>query len=73
MKEVLISELTIVTAQGVKTYHAGDTVNGRQIDKIRLAELYFTGDPFDHYIGYTKEGDMIFSVNCLVPCEIVYL
>jgi hypothetical protein len=70
--ETQITYLAIVTVSGVKTYTLGDMINGKALNKIRLAELHFTGDPFDHYCGYDKDGEMLFSVNCLVPCEVVY-
>lgn len=69
----MIRQLTLVTTQGVKTYAVGEHVNGRKINAITVASLYFTGDPFDHYCGYDKDGEMLFSVNCLCPCEVEYL
>lgn len=68
----MIKELTIITAQGVKSYRLGEKVNGQTLTTIKIAQLYFTGDPFDHYCGYDENGKMIFSVNCLAPCEVVY-
>lgn len=67
-----IRSITIVTAQGVKHYQVGDKVNDEPVDRITMAELYFQGDPFDHYIGYTSNGKALFSINCLVPCVIEY-
>lgn len=56
-----------------KTYRVGDTMmNGEVIAKIILVELHFTGDPYDHYAGYNKDGEMLFSVNCLCPCDVTY-
>lgn len=70
--ETQITELAVITQSGAKVYRVGDNVNGKIIETIRLNELHFQGNPFDHYCGYTKEGGMIFSVNCLAPCEVVY-
>jgi len=72
MKET-IACLSIVTASGAKVYRVGSTdFNGETIHKIALESLYFTGDPFDHYVGRNKKGAMIFSVNCLCPCDVEY-
>jgi len=70
----MIKELNIITAQGVKTYKVGKKVpfENNVIAEIKKGVLYFTGDPFDHYIGYDDKGKMLFSVNCLAPCDVVY-
>jgi len=69
-----MKEVTIITAQGVKSYRVGDKMFGTNevIAEIKKQGLYFTGDPFDHYCGFDKDGKMIFSVNCLAPCEVIY-
>lgn len=69
----MIRQVTLVTTQGTKTYRVGDNVNGRIVNAINVVSLYFTGDPYDHYAGYDKDGEMLFSVNCLCPCEVEYL
>ena len=69
----MIKSLTIVTAQGVKTYEIGQRLNCSTIIEIKKAFIYITGDPFNHYCGYDSKGKMLFSVNCLAPCDIEYL
>jgi hypothetical protein len=69
---MIIKELTIVTAAGVKPYRVGQMINDKRIAVIRMTQLIFTGDPYDHYCGYDDKGNMLFSVNCLCPCEIEY-
>jgi hypothetical protein len=68
-----IKQLSIVIIDGIRTYQINDEINGSKITKIVLGELYFNGDPFDHYIGYNEKGGMIFSVSCLCPCDVVYI
>lgn len=68
-----ISQVTIITVQGVKSYNVGDNIGGRKIHTIEQKALYFQGDPFDHYVGYAETGDMLFSVNCTVPCDVTYI
>ena len=69
----MIKSVSIITAGGAKTYTIGDNVNGAYIHEIKHDDLYFQGDPFDHYIGYSKEGETLFTVNCLTPCEVEYI
>jgi hypothetical protein len=69
----MIREITIVTAQGVKAYTLGQHFHGKYLHSIKQESLYFTGDPYDHYIGRSKDGEMLFSINCLVPCVVEYL
>lgn len=47
-----MKELTIITAQGVKSYIVGHKIPGTDdvIDKIQIKQLHFTGDPYDHYL-----------------------
>lgn len=73
MSEQMIKSIAIVTAAGAKTYSLGDNVNGAYINEIKQADIRFTGDPYDHYIGLSKSGEMLFSINCLVPCEVEYI
>lgn len=69
----MILRVDIVTTVGAKTYAVGDNLNGKTVAKIGVVSLHFQGDPFDHYIGYSKDGEMIFSINCLTPCVVEYL
>lgn len=68
----MIGQITIITTAGAKSYRVGDMIDGERVDKIAQGELYFQGDPFDHYIGRADSGTMLFSINCLVPCVIEY-
>lgn len=68
----MIYNITIVTAQGVKLYQIGEMVNGVRLHKIESGYLHFTGDPFDHYIGYAETGEILFTINCLVPCIVEF-
>lgn len=68
-----ISQVTIITVQGVKTYQVGDNIGGRKIHTIEKRPLYFQGDSFDHYVGLSEDGQMLFSVNCTVPCDVTYI
>ena len=69
---MMIEKLSVVTAMGSKCYSVGHEIGGKEIAKIELSYIRFTGDPYDHYCGYDDKGKMLFSVNCLVPCEIEY-
>ena len=42
------------------------------IVKIVKGFIRINGDPEDHYLGYNDKGEVIFSVNCLIPCVITY-
>lgn len=68
-----MKKVTIITAQGVKSYEVGEHLRNGIIDVIKSSSLYFNGDPFDHYCGYDASGKMLFSINCLVPCEVEYV
>lgn len=70
IKDIL--QVTIVTGQGVNTYLVGELINGKTIHKIGKQPIHFTGDPFDHYVGRDDSGAVLFSINCLIPCEIIY-
>jgi len=73
-EEARINLLTIVTGQGVKHYALGGYVgNEHKIHIIKKEPIHITGDPFDHYVGRSDSGKVLFSVNCLIPCEIEYL
>ena len=68
-----IRELNVVTCAGVKTYRVGDKCGNKQIAEICKGILRVVGDPYDHYLGLDDAGELLFSVNCLAPCDIEYL
>jgi hypothetical protein len=69
----MIRQITVVTNQGAHSYWLGMEIDRVPIHEIRKSELLFTGDPYDHYIGYSKTGQMLFSINCLCPCDVQYI
>lgn len=70
----MIRQITLVTSVGVQTYTVGGRMPGtsKTIVAIRLEPLYFTGDPFDHYIGSDECGERLFSIYPLCPCVVEY-
>ncbi len=70
----MIHSVTIVTGQGVKIHQVGDDSqpDGIKIEKIVKQSVDFNGDPFDHYCGFDEQGRLLFRINCLIPCEVVY-
>ena len=67
-----IEQVTIVTAQGVKGYAVGQKVGLGIVDEIKIDQIRANGDPYQHYCGFDEKGKMLFSVNCLAPCDIEY-
>lgn len=72
MYKAKINNITFVTAIGVKAYQLGEMIGGKEITKIQVASLYFTGDPFDHYCVYSND-ELLASINPLCPCTVEYL
>lgn len=70
----MIKKVTIVTNQGVKEFEVGKKCPDKDvvIESIKMSPIIFTGDPYDHYTGWDKDKKMLFSINCLVPCEVIY-
>lgn len=68
-----IKSVHVITVQGVKSYNIGDKIDGKSIHTIEKRALHFQGDPYDHYIGISEDGQLLFSVNCLIPCDVTYL
>lgn len=70
----MIREIAIVTGPGVKVYRVGNKLNGEVVRRIKMASIEITSDlpPVGHYCGYGEAGNMLFSINCLIPCEIEY-
>lgn len=70
-----IHSIMIGWGEGASFFYVGGTVfnpDEQVIDQINLSQLHVNGDPFDHYCGYNADGKMIFSVNCLAHCTVVY-
>ena len=62
----------MVTAIGAKTYTVGDSLQGGVVDVIKISDIFYQGDPYDHVCGFDSNGKLLFSVNCLAPCDIEY-
>lgn len=68
----MINKIDIVTQSGASSYWVGKIIGNCEVSEIKRAAIKFTGDPFDHYCGYNKKGEMLFSINCLCPCVVEY-
>ena len=44
-----------------------------EVESIQQESVLITGDPYDHYVGRDKRHNEVFRINCLVPCEVIYL
>ncbi len=75
-----INNITVITQPGPCFY----TINARVpmirnetglplVKKIVKGYLSITGDPYDHYLGYSESGELLFSINCMVPCIVEYI
>lgn len=53
---------------GQSMSYVGDSVRP-VISKIELQSIYDTGDPFDFYVGYSKDGSKLFQIR--VQCATV--
>ena len=68
-----IRRIVIATAQGVDQYYLGQHYKSETyVATIKQEDLYYNGDPFSHFVGRDKSGDVLFAINCLVPCIIEY-
>jgi hypothetical protein len=69
-----IARITIVSSQGVKSYHLGDRVNGKTIDKIALVSLDIGEETVHYYSGFATNHaqPVVFSVSVNCPHEIEY-
>jgi hypothetical protein len=70
MKSV-ISQITVITQQGVGITNVGDNVNGRIIDRIIDQSLEYEDSFMSIYDAYDKEGNLLKRLeNC--PVDISY-
>lgn len=53
-------------------YIVGNMVNGLIVDRIKINTMRINGDLYEHFCGYDKNDDMLFSINCLAPCVVTY-
>ena len=64
-----IKSVYCVTPAGVGGMAVGDCDG---VVEIRREAVYVQGDPFDHWNGYDKDGNLLRSINCRCPCDIAY-
>jgi len=70
-----IQQVTVVTQPGPSYHEVGKrfSFTNNVIYKIVKGSIDITGDPFSHYLGFGVNGDLLFSINCMVPCVVGYL
>ena len=70
--DAAINILTIVTGIGVKTYELGGIIGKleHKIHVIKREPIFVDDVKFTHFVGRSESGKVLFSVNCLIPCEI---
>jgi len=71
-----IRKVTIPTNLGPCHYTVDEpspfSVSGAVVYAIDQGRLTINGDPIDHYLGYDDEDNIIFSINCMIPCTVEY-
>lgn len=66
-----IESVTVVTQQGVSTHFVGKKYNDLLLDRIDNDSVEYPDSIFSIYTGYTKEGDVVFTVEN-APVEVSY-
>ena len=69
----MIKKITVATNQGVGGYYVGQKLSAGVVSEIKIAPVRFTGDPFDHYCGYSEDGKLLFTIEPSAPCDVEYL
>jgi hypothetical protein len=67
-----IIRLSIVTAMGANTYEVGGYAGSKKIAEIKVVQIRSNGDQFEHYCGYDDKGQLLFTVDKLCPCDVLY-
>lgn len=67
-----IASIDLVTANGAKSYYLGQSIRGKYLHEIKAEYFHYTGDPFECYSGYDKDGNKLFQVHALCPMVIEY-
>jgi hypothetical protein len=64
----MIKQITIIAREGVKQWFVGQD----GVATIKIEPLYFTGNPFDHYVvGRNDKGEILFYIHPSAPVEVV--
>ena len=65
-----IQQITVVTQPGPSYHEVGKrfSFTNNVIHKIVKPFILITGDPFSHYLGFDEKGNLLFSINCMIPC-----
>ena len=63
-----IKAVYCVTEQGA----SGMILRADGIEDIKIENILIDGDPFQHYVGRDKDGNMLRSIRMLCPCDIYY-
>ena len=67
-----IKRITVVTNQGTEEFFCGCELDSGIVHEINISPVRFTGDPFDHYCGYSADGKLLFTIERSTPCVVEY-
>lgn len=70
----MIKQITVIMPNGIRQYEVGlkCPINNVIIHSIKITPLMFTGDPFDHYVGFSESGNILFSIYPLSPVDVIF-
>ena len=67
-----IKSIAVVPSTGAEVYHLGKVIDGREVHRISIADIYIEGDPCLHYCGFDINDGLIFTINPHTPCVVEY-
>jgi len=72
--EMMFKSISIITAQGAKSYCIGHCLDSGVVSKIELVDMRDLGpDPITQYCGFDEHGKILFRVDPSCPHECEYI
>lgn len=68
-----IKSIEVIGATNRNVFAIGHTINGKKLTEIRLEERFVMEIPAPMYVGFDKDGLILFTVSVGAPVVVEYI
>lgn len=67
-----IKSIEVIGATNRNVFVIGYTINGKKLTEIRLEERFIADTPQGQYVGFDKDGLILFTVSANAPVVVEF-
>lgn len=68
-----IKSIEVIGATNRNVFAIGHTINGKKLAEIRLEERFIADTPQGQYVGFDKDGLILFTISATANLVVEYI